>query len=64
VTAQMENLTRHREQIIQCENCGRIFYIPDEASADEASADEASGNETPVTETPGNETLRDEPGLT
>jgi predicted nucleic acid-binding Zn-ribbon protein len=33
VTPQMENATRRLEQIVQCENCARIFYIPDEAPA-------------------------------
>lgn len=59
VTAQMENLTRHHEQIIQCENCGRIFYIPDEEAADEAAASQASADTASA-----DDTSTDESGLT
>ena len=43
VTPQMENMTRHYEQIVQCENCSRIFYVPDEAAAPEDAPLSAEG---------------------
>lgn len=30
VTPQMENLTRRHEQIVQCENCGRVLYVSED----------------------------------
>ncbi len=38
VTPQTENMTRHYEQIVQCENCGRIFYVPDEPQGESEEA--------------------------
>jgi predicted nucleic acid-binding Zn-ribbon protein len=44
VTPEMENSTRRHEQIVQCENCARIFYVPDEqeAAAEGAASGEAA----------------------
>jgi len=39
VTPQTENMTRHQENIVQCENCARILYVSEEESeTDEAAS--------------------------
>jgi predicted nucleic acid-binding Zn-ribbon protein len=43
VTPQMENLTRHMDQIVQCENCARIFYVPEDEEAAESGDAGAPG---------------------
>ena len=38
VTAQTENMTRRHEQIVRCENCSRILYVPDEPAPEMEAA--------------------------
>jgi predicted nucleic acid-binding Zn-ribbon protein len=38
VTAQTENMVRRLEQIVRCENCSRILYVPDEPAREMESA--------------------------
>jgi predicted nucleic acid-binding Zn-ribbon protein len=46
VTPQMENMTRHLEQLVQCENCSRIFYVPEDEEARGVAAEETATHES------------------